>query len=112
MIFPDTMHAAINITVERREGPWEGLALQNWPLQPEPLHRPAQIGLRGEDGLISLQGGFALPFKPQRPRSSGSPDDVSNFGQAQRDGDVRLAPDFESGASAIIVALETRCGGA
>jgi hypothetical protein len=63
------MDPATNITVEQRQGPWERLALQVWPLPPVPVQWPADMGINGVVGLETLADRFAPPARC--PQESG-----------------------------------------
>ena len=54
-----TMPPKTSITVDQRPGPWDRLALQVWPIQPEPVRWPASVGVLDEDGLETLAQRFS-----------------------------------------------------
>jgi len=55
----NTMSPETKITVEERPGPWDRLALQVWPIQPEPVRWPASVGVLDEYGLETLAQRFS-----------------------------------------------------
>jgi len=54
-----TMPTTTSITLDQRPGPWDRLALQVWPIPPEPIRWPAAVGVLDEHGLETLAQRFS-----------------------------------------------------
>jgi hypothetical protein len=54
-----TIPANASISLDQRPGPWDRLALQVWPIPPEPVRWPASVGVLDEHGLETLAQRFS-----------------------------------------------------